>query len=132
MVAVTGDVPAFIAVNAAISPEPFAASPTAGVLFVHEYVVAPPVLFVAKLTAAVFDPLHTVWSAGSFTCAVGLTVIVKFSAGPKQLTVPLVNVGVMVIVAVTGEVPPLTAAKAGIFPEPLAASPTPGVLFTQE
>jgi hypothetical protein len=80
----------------------------------------------------VFDPLHTVWSAGSFTCAVGLTVIVKFSVGPVQLTDPFVKVGVMVIVAVTGDVPAFTAANDGMFPEPLAASPTPGVLFTQE
>ena len=89
----------------------------------------PPVLFVPKVTAVVFDPLHTVWFAGSLTCADGLTVIVNVSAGPVQPTLLFVNVGVTVIVAVTGEVPLLTAAKAAIFPLPDAGSPMPGVLF---
>jgi hypothetical protein len=131
-IARTGELPAFTAVNDTIFPVPFAASPMAGLEFVHEYVVAPPVLVVTKLTAPVGAPLHTAWSAGSFTCAVGFTVMVKLSDRPVQLTALLVKEGVTVIVAVTGDVPLFTAANAGIFPEPLAASPTPGVSFIQE
>ena len=77
IVAVTGDVPLFTALKEAIFPSPLAARPIAGVLFVHEYVVVPPVRFVPKVTAVVGAPLHTSWSAGSLTCAVGLTVIVN-------------------------------------------------------
>ena len=72
-----------------------------------------------------------VWSAGSFTCAVGLTIIVKLSVGPEQLVPPFVNVGVMVIEAVTGEVPVFIAVKAAILPVPFAASPIAGVLLVQ-
>jgi len=82
--------------------------------------VAPPVLLVLKLTAVVFDPLQTTWFAGSFTCAEGFTVMVNDSAGPVQFTPPFVKVGVMVMVAVTGDVPGLVATNALIFPEPLA------------
>ena len=39
--------------------------------------------------------------------------------------------GVTVIVAVTGDVPELTAAKDAILPEPLAASPMEVLLFVQ-
>ena len=39
--------------------------------------------------------------------------------------------GVTVMVAVTGEVPLLTALKEGMFPVPDAASPIPGALFVQ-
>ena len=131
-VAVIGDVPLLTAAKAGIFPVPFAASPMAGFVLVHEYVVAPPVLFVLKLTAVIFVPLHTVWSAGSLTCATGLTVNVNVSAVPVQLTPLFVKVGVTVIVAVTGDVPALTAANAVIFPLPDAGSPMPGVLFTQE
>ena len=38
-------------------------------------------------------------------------------AGPVQLTPPFSNVGITVIVAITGLVPSLIALKAGIFPE---------------
>ena len=57
IVAVTGDVPVFTAVNAVILPVPLAINPIEGVLFVHKYVVpatAPP-----NVTAVVLSALHT-------------------------------------------------------------------------
>ena len=72
IMAVTVDVPLLIATNALMLPEPPAARPMPGVLFTQEQVVTPPVLLVEKFTAAVFEPLHTVWSAGSFNCPAGL------------------------------------------------------------
>jgi hypothetical protein len=53
----------------------------------------------------------------------GFTVIVNVFEGPEQLTLPLVNVGVTVIVAITGEVPALEAVKEGILPVPEANNP---------
>jgi len=50
---------------------------------------------------------------------------------PTQLTLPFVNVGVTVMVAVTGALVLLVAMKEAILPAPLAASPIDGVLFTQ-
>jgi hypothetical protein len=43
----------------------------------------------------------------------------------------LVNVGVTLMVATTGEVPLLTAVNEAILPVPEAASPTPVVLLVQ-
>ena len=54
---------------------------------------------------------------------IGLTVMVKVSAGPVQVTPSLVNVGVTVMVAVTGAVPELVAVKAGTLPVPLPPNP---------
>ena len=63
--------------------------------------------------------------AGTFTCAVGFTVIVKVTDGPEQVTPPFVKVGVTVIVATCGVVPLFTAVNELIHPPaaPLAASP---------
>ena len=83
--------------------------------------MVPPVLLVVKITAVVGLLLQNTRSAGSFTCADGLTVIVKVCAVPGQLAPPLVKVGVTVIVAVTGAVPVLVALKEAMFPVPLAA-----------
>ncbi len=52
-----------------------------------------------------------------------MTVIVKVTGGPGQLNGPLVNVGVIVIVAVTGAVPGFVAVNDGRLPVPEAASP---------
>jgi hypothetical protein len=65
------------------------------------------------------------------TWAVGLTVIVKLRGVPLQVTPPLVYAGVTVIVAVTGEVPVLTAVNEAMSPFPLANNPIEGVLFVQ-
>jgi len=58
---------------------------------------------------------------------VGFTVIVNDNGVPMH---PLA-VGVTVIVAITGAVPPLMAVNDGIFPVPLAPNPIDGVLLTQ-
>jgi hypothetical protein len=58
-----------------------------------------------------------------------LTVIVKVFVDPAQPTDAFVKVGVTTIVATTGDVLLLTAVKAAILPDPLAASPIPGALF---
>ena len=66
-----------------------------------------------------------------FTCAVGLTVIVKLRGVPLHVNPPLVYTGVIVIVAVTGAVPVLTAVKLAMSPVPLAPSPIVVLLFVQ-
>jgi hypothetical protein len=127
IVAVTGAVPVFKAMNEFISPFPLAASPMEGLSFVQLYVV--PVTAPLKTTDVVFALLQTVWLAGSVTVGVGLTVIVNVSAGPGH---PLA-VGVTVIVATTGDAPVFTAVNDGIVePVPLATKPIEVVLFAQE
>ena len=59
IVAVTGDVPVLMPVNAAILPVPLAPSPIEGVLLTQLYVVVPPVLPVANVTAVVLAPVQT-------------------------------------------------------------------------
>ncbi len=55
----------------------------------------------------------------------------KVTGGPGQLSVPFVNVGVMVMVAVTGAVPGLVAVNDGRLPVPEAASPILILSFVQ-
>src|SRR5512135_2280869 len=131
IVAVTGDVPGLSAVNAGMSPVPVAASPIDGVSLVQVYVALPPVVAVVKVTACVSSLLHTVWSAGWLTSAVGLTVMVKLFCGPSHVFPPFSKCGVTVIVAVTGDVPGLSAVNAGMSPVPVAASPIDGVSLVQ-
>ena len=80
-------------------------------------------MVVPKVTVAVDVALQTTWLAGWFTCPVGLTVMVKVFVGPAQPTEPLVKVGVTTIVAITGDVPVLTAVKEAISAVPEAARP---------
>jgi hypothetical protein len=49
-----------MAVNEGRLPLPLAPRPMDVLLFVHEYVVTPPVRLVVKVTAADADPLQTV------------------------------------------------------------------------
>jgi hypothetical protein len=58
--------------------------------------------------------------------------MVNVFVGPVQFTLPLLKFGVTIIVAVTGTVPVFVAVKAGIFPDPEAASPIEVVLLVQE
>src|SRR5262245_13015699 len=127
MVAVTGVAPAFTPVKDAMFPVPLAASPIEGVSLVQLNVVPPTVP--ENITPAVPDPLHTVWSDGSVTFGVGLTVMVKVCADPVH-TGPAVD-GVTVMVATTGVVPAFTAAKAPMLPVPAAAKPIEGVSLVQ-
>lgn len=77
----------------------------------------------------VLPPAHTAWLATGFTVGVGLTTIVNVCDVPVQVMPALVNTGVTVISAVTGERPVLVAMKLGILPVPLAASPIDGALL---
>ena len=58
--------------------------------------------------------------------------MVKVFAGPGQSTPLFVKVGVTIIVAVTGAVPPLVAVNIPMGPLPETASPMPGTLLVQE
>lgn len=55
--------------------------------------------------------------------------MVNVTGGPGHTVGPFVNVGVMVIVALIGEVPGLVAVNDGKFPLPDACSPMPILLF---
>ena len=55
--------------------------------------------------------------------------MVKVMAAPAQLVPPLVNVGVIVMVAITGAVVVLSAAKDAISPLPADAKPMLVVVF---
>ena len=94
----------------------------------------PPVVEVVN-PIPVAEPEQIVCVVGvAMTVGEGFTVIVKLCAIPAQPVAPLVNVGVTVMVAVTGEVPLLVAVKEGIpveVPPLLAARPIPGVSFVQ-
>ena len=79
-----------------------------------------------------FEPLQTTWSAGSFTCPDGLTVMVNVLDGPVQEPPSLIKVGITTMEATMGDNPLLMAINGGMSPEPLAESPIPGVLFVQE
>lgn len=125
IVAVTGTVPLFTALNAAMFPFPDAANPMDVLSFVQPKVVFN--TFPLKLTADVDAPLHKVWSPILSTVGVGFTVMVNVEGVPAQLLAD----GETVIVAVTGAIPLLMALNAGISPVPDAASPMLGVLFTQ-
>jgi hypothetical protein len=74
IVAVIAVVPAFVAVNAGVFPDPDAAKPIAVFEFVHAKVPPPGVLVNADAGTA--PPLQTVMFAGTVTVGVGLTVIV--------------------------------------------------------
>ena len=88
IVAVTGIMPAFSAVNDGRSPDPAAASPIAVLEFVHENTVPGTVPVNAML--ATTDPAHTVWLCTTATVGVGLTVSTSVSGLPVQVTPPLV------------------------------------------
>ena len=91
--------------------------------------MVPSVLMVPKTTGVVDALLHNVWSAGSFTCPVGFTVMVNDLVDPAQEVLPFVKVGVTTIVAITGDVPELVAVNADISPEPLLPRPILVVVF---
>jgi hypothetical protein len=125
IVAIAGVLPVFVVAKDGIFPVPLAPRPMEVLLLDHEYVVDPPLLSVVKFTAAVVAPTHRTWSAGSFTCPDGLTVIVNVCCAPTHPS----NVGVTVIVAVKGEVPLLVAVNAAILPVPDPARPIEVLLF---
>ncbi len=123
IVAVTGDVVRFDAVNAAMSPLPLAASPIVASLLVHAYVVVPTVLLVVNPITGTVAPVQTTLFVTLLTCPFGLTVMVNVCGGPSHVFVAYAKCGVTVIVATTGVVPVLTALNDDMLPVPLAASP---------
>jgi hypothetical protein len=131
IVAVIGELPVFTAVNEGMLPVPEATKPIETLLLVQAYVFVPPEFVEPKVIAAIAFPLQTSMLVGFVTFALGLTVIVKVLGEPVQLEPPLVNVGVTVIVAITGELTLLIAAKEVISPLPEATKPMEGVLFVQ-
>ena len=131
IVAITGAVPLFMAVKGVMFPVPLAPRPMLVVLFVHVYVLVPPVFTVLKVTESI-EPLHTTWLAGGFICPLGLTVMVKVFVGPVQVIPPKAKAGVTTIVAINGKLLVFTATKEGIFPVPFAARPMVEALFVQE
>jgi hypothetical protein len=112
-------------------PVPLAAIPvTVAVLFLVHANVVPPV--VLELTIVVIAaPEQIVCDAGVATATgVGLTVIVNVIGVPVHVGM-LLNIGVTVIVAVTGALPVFVAVNAPILPVPLAARPIEGLSFVQ-
>jgi hypothetical protein len=83
MVAVTGALVAFVAMNDGISPLPAAARPIEVVLLVQLYTV--PNTGPVKCTSSVAAPLQSTWFAGTgLTLGVGLTVTVAVILAPTQ------------------------------------------------
>lgn len=118
MVATTGALVLFTATKAGILlPDPAAAKPMLGVLFVQVNVV--PLTGPVKPTAVVVAPLHTVWLAGWFTIGVGFTVTVAIIGTPAHPP----NDGVMVNVTITGNVAVVVNVPVIVLPVPAAAIP---------
>lgn len=89
--AITGAAVALVAVKLAILPEPAAARPMDGALFVQLNTVPGGAVTVpVKFTAVVGAPLHTTWLATAFTVGIGLTVTVAVIGVPVQVTPALV------------------------------------------
>jgi hypothetical protein len=134
MVATTGAVVVLVAMKEAILPAPFPANPIDGVLLLqlNTMLLPPlPLLGLVNIIGVDDEALHNTWLATAFTVAVGLTVMVNVLDVPTQLTPPFINVGVTVMVAITGAVVTLVAMNVGILPAPAAANPIDGALFVQ-
>ena len=129
MVAVTGAVPALIAVKLAILPVPLPARPIDVCVLVQLYTVpGGAVTAPVKVIAAVGEPLHSTWLATGLTVGVGLTTTVAVMGVPGQ---PLA-VGVMVKVTVIGALVGLVKVPLIGVPEPLIGMPvTMGLSLTQ-
>ena len=120
-----GAVPALVAVNGAILPVPDAPRPTAVLLLVQLYTV--PATAPVKVTAAEVAPLHKVWFVTAATVGVGVTVIVKGTAGPVHPDIS----GVIVTVEDIGAVPVLVPVKEPMLPAPEAPRPVAVLLLVQ-
>ena len=129
MVAVMALVKLFAVTKDGILPLPLAPSPIEGLLFTQLYVV--PATPLVKTIGKVVALAQCIWFEIAFTFPVGLTVMVNVLEVPTQLTPALVKVGVMVMVAVTGELLALVATKDAILPAPVAPNPIEGALLTQ-
>ena len=128
IVAVIGAVVVFAAVNDAMFPVPDAPRPIAVFELVQLNVVPAGPL---KLMAVVAEPAQNTWLATAFTEGNGVTVIVKVTGVPVQVTPPIVFEGVTVMVPEIFELPVLVAVNAGISPVPLAPKPMAVLLLVQ-
>ena len=72
-----------------------------------------------KDTSVVNTPLHNCWLATALAVGVGFTTIVNVLTTPLQI----LDIGVIVISAVTGTVPVLMAVNVEMLPVPEAPSP---------
>ena len=120
IVATTGVVPVFTALNAAMLPVPLAPNPMLVLLFTQVNTV--PGTLPVNDTEAVVELLHTTWLAGWSIVGVGFTVIVNVIEVPVHVTPFAVKEGVTVKVLVSGAVPVFVAVKAGTLPVPLVAA----------
>ncbi len=129
IVAVDGIVPVLTAVKDPILPVPLPVSPIEVFEFVHVYTV--PGTLPLKVIAPVLAPLHTTWLETVFTTGLGFTVMVKLTVDPEQLVPELLDEGVTLMVATTGDEPVLVDVKVPMFPVPLPARPIEGCVLVQ-
>jgi hypothetical protein len=119
IVAIIGLVVVLIAVKEGILPDPLAANPIPGWLFVQVYWVPDPTKAMAEVKAL----WHTTTAFGAVTLGVGFTVIVNDVLEPLQEIPPPVNTEVTATVPDMGADPPFAAIKEAISPLPEAANP---------
>jgi len=117
MVAVTGVVPVFMAVNAGISPAPLAPIPIPALVFVQ--LNTAPAVRLENEVAGTVAPLHTVISDGTLTAGDGFTVMLYAEGIPGQVLAD----GVTVMVADIGSGLVFVAVNPEISPEPPAPKP---------
>ena len=121
IVAVTGTVPALMAVNEPILPVPLAASPIDGVLFTQLYTV--PGTNPLKLIAEVAVLLQTTWFEILLTVGVGLMVTVTYCGVVLHMNAPdggpgySYTLGTRLMVVVTGALVVFTAVNGPILPD---------------
>jgi hypothetical protein len=130
-VAVSGVIPALVAVNAGTFPVPeLPANPIAS-LVLDQVNVAPGTLLL-KTTDGTDAPAQTVMLLTGFMVGTGLTVIVNWIGVPVQVTPLLVSDATALNVAVSGAVPAFVAVNAGTFPVPeLAPRPIAAFVLDQ-
>lgn len=126
IVAVTGEVVGFTAVNDGRLPTPLGARPIDVLLLVH--VKNAPATLLPNVIADVSDPLHTVKLLTTFTVGVGFTVIVKLmlAAAPHEAALL-----VTVIVPLIGTPVVLVPVNDGMLPVPPAARPIAVLVLVQ-
>ena len=117
-----------VTVKLLIFPVPEVVNPILWLSFTQLYEVPVPEYTIELVEVL----LHKTWSEIGLMEGVGLTVIVKFTLLPVQVTPAFKNVGITEIVAFN-EVEPLFAAMNGErLPVPEIARPIDGLLFVHE
>jgi len=129
MVAVTGALVVLVAVKAAMSPEPVAASPMEISELTQLYTV--PATLPENETPKVEVLWHKTWLGTALTVGMGFTVMVNDVGVPVHVTPEFAKEGVTKMVAVTGVLVVLVAVKAAILPEPVAPRPMDGSELAQ-